>query len=1550
MFKKVSKSLISVVLVLCITVSVFSVSLFSVSAGFLTDKLYDKLYDIGMRVACEVTETLGEATGVEQIENTSSFIAKWIFMDASEAAVAKTQELCEEILARLDEIETEMNEGFAQVEQQLGKNEAKQAKKNLDDAWNNDVDNVIKSAKAELVLSNYQKYMEDALQFKKDGLEGEELQNAVQGDLDNLIKSFGYMYGEIDIDDWTIDQIKDHIFTNTKINADFIELISSLANNLCKDNVSSVSECAAQYAYSYFPFSHQQYQFISDVMEKQIMELLQVEMVYNEYLYQQGEYIKQKNGVESSSYQNYLTLQRDFYNLMKNGDSCVDAKISDMVSQEMEVDLGVKMTLDDYMRPEDAVSTTLKINDYQSSFACSISVPNSKPFTVKSNSKYIKNTVKFNRVMTNGGGTNSIYYIIDPKQYSNKEVFYAQSLDYKYNVAFGDTHITSCDYINLIKNMTDGQNTFSCPKDISKLNNLFNNNAFRIYSSKPSNYLENYLPEHGPKTTYFITPGYKNPVKDNLGTDYEHFQLIDADQTLSGTPELKAIDVNAKDIQPNRDGPNDRYSVILSNNSDTYSQKARLKSVGDGISSASINVGDKEVVGLGSEAVIKSGEMLTIKFKLDDKTALKSLKCVRNSDVVTNKAQKVETVLLDEDDLNNLTPDGDGYYTLSYPMPYSDTTFEIETTVDTGKNKTIEINNADDLVEFSNDVNSGCYAYTTVNLNSDINLLGYENKFSPIGTNDCPFMGTFNGNNKTILGLNLSDTSSYSGLFGNVSNAVIKDLNVAGNINLSSDRTHVGGVIANINGGTVSNVHSSVNISNTSGTLIHVGGVIGSVGNGSTKIEKCIYDGKINVANSTDCIGGIVGYTNQGAAIRDCANLGTVNASKSGAYTGGILGYVNNSYASVSNCYNYGTVSNAGNTNYCGAIIGWARYCDAGKITNNFYLNISSPLAFGKGSRSGISADSKNESQFASGEVTYKLNNGITDGSQVWYQNVDNTKGHDKYPTFIGDTVYYIDTREIYSNGTQKYEFSTDDDGNLIIKSYDDLVKLSKLMDEKYNVYGSLNYVLTNNIEAPAGSQWTKGIGSESKPFNGTFDGQGYCIIGLKINNSKYASLFENIGENGCVKQLLVIESSCSGNPEISGGIAAVNNGTIDHCLSGINMDENSEYNSIISGQECGGVVGENNGKIIGSRNAAIVTGNQCGGIASVNTGSIYACANNAIIGDAGTEIAGGLVGKNSGSIVDSYNSGAITGSSEKTTGSIAGLNDNKGTDELPLKNNFYSTENGMNFVGTDSKAVPDGKTNLSVKRAEDFKDDTYVIKLNYMREDESVTWCRGDGFNNGYPYIYGDFVIHTTKSAGNNITVEGNMHKDLNITYDVCDKNSSEYKNMASSIGNRTVKKMYSASVTDNNGINIPAELWYQGDLKISLPVDSKDIMLASINSDGQVSYLNPDSVEDGLAVFTVAEPESFAIVENNSKTPDSPSTATNINSDNGSSNSSDNGNNSSVQKTNTTLQNDNKTVQNDNSTVQTGVAISGGVLLVAAIALVFAVGIKKRNNIASQ
>lgn len=108
---------------------------------------------------------------------------------------------------------------------------------------------------------------------------------------------------------------------------------------------------------------------------------------------------------------------------------------------------------------------------------------------------------------------------------------------------------------------------------------------------------------------------------------------------------------------------------------------------------------------------------------------------------------------------------------------------------------------------------------------------------------------------------------------------------------------------------------------------------------------------------------------------------------------------------------------------------------------------------------------------------------------------------------------------------------------------------------------------------------------SDNKPFNGTFDGNGYCIIGLNVNSSEYGGLFEIIGENGCVKDLFVFDCDFSSSSRTAGGIAAVNEGTIDHCTSG------------------------------------------------VNTGKIYGCANNGKVGTSTSSISGGLVGKNGGTI-----------------------------------------------------------------------------------------------------------------------------------------------------------------------------------------------------------------------------------------------------------------------------------------------------------------------------
>ena len=799
-------------------------------------------------------------------------------------------------------------------------------------------------------------------------------------------------------------------------------------------------------------------------------------------------------------------------------------------------------------------------------------------------------------------------------------------------------------------------------------------------------------------------------------------------------------------------------------------------------------------------------------------------------------------------------------------------------------------------------------------LTKDIDLESRE--WTPIKD----FSGTFDGQNHTIGGLKITETPHDTGLFRSVY-GTIKNFTVEGEIIISADGDYIGGVVGYADGATIENVASYVNISNTAGELHHVGGVIGYIANKDTFVDKCVYYGTVNVKNSHDCIGGIVGYTGSGARINNCANHGTVSASKEGAYVGGILGYVNNTNSTLKNCYSYGKVSDGSSEKYCGAIIGWARNYTPANIDNNYYLDTASTLAFGSDSKSGAAATSKNADDFRSGEVAYLLNHKVTDGTQVWYQNIDNGKTPDDYPVFEGGTVYYLEYKDSYSNfySEASDEFDEDEDGNFIIKTYDDLVKLSNLVRSEYSRYGSANYVLENNIKAPENSKWTQGIGSvaDKKPFNGTFNGNGYCIIGLNVDSPEYGGLFETVGENGKIKDLFVFDCDFSSSSKTAGGIAAVNKGTIDHCTSGayltsgyIHIEDKDvyapEFNSKINGELSGGVVGENSGSLIGCRSAAAVSGTQCGGVAGVNTGKIYGCANNGKVGASKSSVSGGLVGKNGGVIESSYNSGAVYGVS---TGLIAGINGDDGSAPI-VDNVFYISQDGLNAFGTASLDI--SYDTITEKTSAVRDDDKFANELNSVTDTSIVKWKQNPNLNKGYPTIDGNFYIDVVKPAGNNITVQGSMHRDLNIKYDLCIENSEEYKLLSSAKGKNKILKAYSVSLTDKDGDYIPAELWCADSCKISLPVNGDKIQLACINTEGDIVYYKPDSVENGRAEFTVSHPMSFAVMEN------APS------------------NNSGDSQT-----------DNDNTTIQTGSEICGAILLVALLSLTVILFCRRRYRI---
>lgn len=167
----------------------------------------------------------------------------------------------------------------------------------------------------------------------------------------------------------------------------------------------------------------------------------------------------------------------------------------------------------------------------------------------------------------------------------------------------------------------------------------------------------------------------------------------------------------------------------------------------------------------------------------------------------------------------------------------------------------------------------------------------------PIGDSDTPFSGTFNGNNHTITGINISRGSeSYVGLFGYVTGD-ISDLSVDGNI---FGNAWVGGIAGKVSGGTLSTVnnYADIFVGNYYG-----GGVAGSVANDG-EISSAENHGAIQAGGSNAWdLGGIVGAVDETSLVTQSYNYTTVSGWM---YIGGIAGGIE---GAISNCTNDGYIS-----------------------------------------------------------------------------------------------------------------------------------------------------------------------------------------------------------------------------------------------------------------------------------------------------------------------------------------------------------------------------------------------------------------------------------------------------------------------------------------------------------------------------------------------------------------------------------------------------------------------------------------------------------------
>ena len=302
-----------------------------------------------------------------------------------------------------------------------------------------------------------------------------------------------------------------------------------------------------------------------------------------------------------------------------------------------------------------------------------------------------------------------------------------------------------------------------------------------------------------------------------------------------------------------------------------------------------------------------------------------------------------------------------------------------------------EIKTATQLKNFATAVNKGIEKSAHAKLMNNIDLSSVCSKengnWTPIGNDAHQYIGTFDGNGKTIKNLYINNTSSdtdYQGLFGYVSGTV-KDLTVSGSV---SGDWYVGGVVGYNNGGTVTGCifSSSGSVSGSD----HVGGVVGSNNNGT--VENCYNTGKVTGSSEYSYIGGVVGYNS--GTVKNCYNTGTVTGTGTDDYVGGVVGY-NRSGGSVTNSYSTGAVSglDSGTGNNVGGVVGLNS--SSASVTNCYFLQtteVNDKLqGIGDGSGVASNVEPKTAKDFHSGEVAYLLQSkqpAAEDGTipQVWGQ------------------------------------------------------------------------------------------------------------------------------------------------------------------------------------------------------------------------------------------------------------------------------------------------------------------------------------------------------------------------------------------------------------------------------------------------------------------------------------------------------------------------------------------------------------------------------------
>lgn len=290
---------------------------------------------------------------------------------------------------------------------------------------------------------------------------------------------------------------------------------------------------------------------------------------------------------------------------------------------------------------------------------------------------------------------------------------------------------------------------------------------------------------------------------------------------------------------------------------------------------------------------------------------------------------------------------------------------------------------------------------------------------------------------------------------------------------------------------------------------------------------------------------------------KNCYSMATV--TNDGSFDDDLFGHSalfrSTQYSTISGCYYFGKLKGKG---LC--------YLSEGTKYSNIYSNVSGIFVENLDDKETNPKNSKincyqvTAEHFASGEVAYKLNNGKTDGTGFWYQQI----GKDLSPRLIStgsNTVYkhrVCSGNDAYCNaatldaGKHKFSEETDlcifcqeatpapqaADGYYELSSVGHLIWFKNQVTHNSNLNARLmkDIVVNADINNPD-VNWSNSITT----YSGHFDGHGYAISGLTDYN-----LFSYL--NGATVTRLGIVDSWMEDSKAALATTLRNNATIQDC------------------------------------------------------------------------------------------------------------------------------------------------------------------------------------------------------------------------------------------------------------------------------------------------------------------------------------------------------------------------------------------------------------------